>query len=130
MWPEWRVLHTKTGCTLGAFLFEEILCQWGAIEEIVTDNGMAYVTALDWLAEHFGIWHICISAYNSCTNGIVERQHHTICESIVKACEGNIAKWPVVAPYAFWADWATTHKSTGHSLFYWLTVSSLCYRLT
>ena len=39
-------------------------------------------------------------------------------ESIVKACEGNISKWPTVTPYAFWADRATTRKSTGHSPFY------------
>ena len=117
-WPEWRALRTETGRTLGAFLFEEILCRWGAVEEIVTDNGTAYVAALDWLAERFGIRHIRISAYNSRANGIVERQHRTIRESIVKACEGNIAKWPVVAPYAFWADRATTRKSTGHLPFY------------
>jgi len=50
-WPEWRALCTETGRTLGAFLFEEILCRWGAVEEIVTDNGTAYVAALNWLAE-------------------------------------------------------------------------------
>jgi hypothetical protein len=59
-------------------------CRWGAVEEIVTDNGMANVVALDWLAERFGIRHIRISAYNSRANGIVERQHRTIRESIVK----------------------------------------------
>jgi len=117
-WPEWRALHTETGRTLGAFLFEEVLCRWGAVEEIVTDNGTALVAALDWLERRFSIRHIRISAYNSRANGIVERQHRTIRESIVKACEGNISKWPSVTPYAFWADRATTRKSTGHSPFY------------
>ena len=59
VWPEWCTLHTKTGCTLGAFLFKEILCQWGAVKEIVTDNRTAYVTVLDWLAKI--LWH---SAYS------------------------------------------------------------------
>jgi hypothetical protein len=117
-WPEWRALRTETGCTLGAFLFEEILCRWGAVEEIITDNGTAYIAALDWLAKCYDIRHIRISAYNSHTNGIVKRQHCTIRESIVKACEGNISKWPVVAPFAFWADRATMCKSTGHLPFY------------
>ena len=117
-WPEWCALRTETGRTLGAFLFEEILCQWGAVKEIITNNGTAYVAALDWLAKRFGIRHIQISAYNSRANGIVERQHRTIRESIVKACKGDTSKWPVVAPFAFWADRATTRKSTGHSLFY------------
>ena len=117
-WPEWCALRTETGRTLGAFLFKEILCRWGAVEEIVTDNGTAFVAALGWLEQRFGIRHIRISAYNSRANGIVERQHRTIRESIVKACEGNPSKWPKVAPYAFWADRATTRKSTGHSPFY------------
>jgi hypothetical protein len=117
-WPEWRALRVETGRTLAAFIFEDILCRWGAVEEIVTDNGTAFVAALDWLADRYGIRHIRISAYNSRANGIVERQHRTIRESIVKACEGNISKWPAVAPHAFWADHATTRKSTGHTPFF------------
>jgi transposase InsO family protein len=117
-WPEWRALRTETGRTIGAFIFEEILCRWGAVEEIVTDNGTAYIAALDWLADKYGIQHIRISAYNSQANGIVERQHRTIRESIFKACDGDDSQWPTVAPFAFWADRATTRKSTGHSPFY------------
>ena len=41
----------------------------------MTDNGTAYVAALEWLAKRYGIRHIRISAYNSRANGIVERQH-------------------------------------------------------
>jgi len=117
-WPEWHALRTETGRTIGTFIFEEILCRWGAVEEIVTDNGTAYVAALDWLADKYGIHHIRISAYNSQANGIVERQHRTIRDSIFKACEGNESQWPTIAPFAFWADHATTRKSTGHSPFY------------
>jgi hypothetical protein len=47
MWPEWHALRTETGCTLGAFLFEEVLCQWVAAEEIVTNNGTAFVAVLE-----------------------------------------------------------------------------------
>ncbi len=117
-WPEWRALRSETGRTLGNFIFEEILCRWGAIKEIITDNGTAYVTALDWLANKYGIQHIRISAYNSRANRIIECQHHTIRESLVKACEGDNSKWPTLAPLVFWADCATTRKSTGYTPFY------------
>jgi len=79
---------------------------------------MPYIAALDWLADRYGIRHIRISAYNSHANGVVERQHCTIRESLVKACDGDPSKWPMRAPYVFWADRATIHKSTGHSPFY------------
>ncbi|XP_006462043.1 hypothetical protein AGABI2DRAFT_55477, partial [Agaricus bisporus var. bisporus H97] len=28
-WPEWHPLSWKTGHTLGSFILEEVLCQWG-----------------------------------------------------------------------------------------------------
>ena len=68
--------------------------------------------------DRYRICHICISAYNSRANGIVECQHHTIRDLLVKACEGNLLWWPMVTPFVFWADRATTRKSTGHSPFY------------
>jgi hypothetical protein len=103
-WPKWCALRTETGHTLGNFIFEDILCRWGAVKEIITDNGTAFVAALDWLARKYDIWHIRISVYNSRANRIVERQHCTIQESLVKTCEGNISRWPALIPHIFWAD--------------------------
>jgi len=108
----------ETGWTIGAFIFKEILCQWGAVEDIVTNNGTTYVATLNWLADRYGIRHIRISAYNSQANGIVERQHHTIRNTFLKACKGNYLHWPAFAPFAFWADHATTRKLTSFSPYY------------
>jgi hypothetical protein len=90
--------NRNTGCTLSAFLFEKVLCRWGAVTKIMTNNGAAFVAALNWLEQCFGIRHIQISAYNSWANGIIKQQHHTIRESIVKACEGNISSGPQLCP--------------------------------
>jgi len=79
---------------------------------------MAYIAALNWLADRYGIHHIRILAYNSQANGIVERQHHMVCDSIFKACDGDSLRWPTVVPFAFWADCAMICKSTGFSPFY------------
>ena len=117
-WPEWRTLRVETGRTIGAFIFKEILCRWGAVGEIVTDNGTAYVAVLDWLMDRYGIRHIRISVYNSRANRIIECQHRTVHDSLVKVCEGDTAQWPTVAPFIFWADRATTCKSTSYSPFY------------
>jgi transposase InsO family protein len=117
-YAEWRALRAENGRTLASFIFEDILCRWGAVLEIVTDNGTAYGAALDLLKDKYSITHIRISSYNSQANGIVERTHRTIRDSLVKACEGNISKWPILAPHIFWADRVTTKKTTGQSPFY------------
>jgi hypothetical protein len=52
-YPEHRKLRKENGSTIGAFIFEEILCCWGALEEIVTDNGPAFIEALNWLVEQY-----------------------------------------------------------------------------
>jgi hypothetical protein len=98
------MLTKETGRTLGKFIFEEILCRWGALEEIVTDNGTPYVTALEWMAKRYHIHHIQISAYNSQSNGIIETTHQPIRDELVKLCAGEIKKWLEYAPYVFWAD--------------------------
>jgi hypothetical protein len=71
------------------FIFEEILCCWGALEEIVTDNGPAFIEALNWLAEQYRIHYIRILPYNSQANGIVERRHLDVQEAIMKVCDGE-----------------------------------------
>ena len=115
-WLEWCALRTETGITIGRFIFKEILCRWGAVEEIITDNGTPYIAALDWLSTKYSICHIRISAYNSQANGIVEHQHRTIRDSLLKTCGDDISKWPIHVPHVFWADRVTTRHSTGVTL--------------
>ena len=54
------------------FIFQDILCCYGAVTELVTDNGVPYVAVLDKLKKKYGITHICISGYNSQANRLVE----------------------------------------------------------
>ncbi|TDL20504.1 hypothetical protein BD410DRAFT_700323, partial [Rickenella mellea] len=39
-------------------------------------------------------------------------------DSIVKACDDDISRWPTVCPHVFWADRVTIRRSTGHSPFF------------
>jgi len=72
----------------------------------------------NWLAKKYNIHHIRISAYNKQANGLAERNHRSISESIVKACDGDISRWPEVTPHVFWADRVTVRKHLGFSPFY------------
>jgi hypothetical protein len=69
------------------FIFEEILCSWGVLEEIITDNGPAFIEALNWLAEQYEIHHIHISTYNSQANRIIKHHHLDVWEAIMKVCD-------------------------------------------
>lgn len=117
-WPEWRMLEEETAYSLGCFIFEEILCRWGAIAEIVTDNGGPWVKAVEWLAAKYGIHHIRISGYNSRANGPVERRHYDVREAVSKACEGDLSTWTEKIFYVFWAERVSIQKSSGYSPYY------------
>ena len=62
-YPKWWMLRSENTSALACFIFEDILCCWGALAEIVTDNGPAFVQALNVLANQYNIWHIHISPY-------------------------------------------------------------------
>ena len=77
-WPKWCPLRKENEKTLGDFIFEDILCRWGGVAEIVTDNGPTFVAVVGYLSKKYGIHHIRISPYNSQANGIVEHKHFNI----------------------------------------------------
>ncbi|PCH41818.1 hypothetical protein WOLCODRAFT_70431, partial [Wolfiporia cocos MD-104 SS10] len=53
-------------------------------------------------------------------NGVVERGHFIIRESLVKACDGDLSSWPDLLPHAFFTDRITITRATGHSPYYLL----------
>ena len=86
---EWHMLQSKNTSAIASFIFKDILCHWGAVSELVTDNGPAFVQALDVLVSQYGICHIWISPYNSQVNGVVEQRHYNVWEAIVKSTLGG-----------------------------------------
>ena len=117
-YPEWREATSDSGRVIGTFIFENILCRWGALEELVTDNAPPFIAAADWIAQTYGVRHIRISGYNSQANGIVEKKHYDVREAIMKTCEGDESKWRQVLPQVFWAERVTIRKATGYSPYY------------
>jgi hypothetical protein len=117
-YPDIRNSAKKIRSKIGAFIFKEILCYWGVLEEIITDNSLAFIEALNWLAEQYRIHHIRISLYNSQANGIVECRHLDIREAIMKVCDREEIKWLTSMHAVFWAEQITTHKALRHSAYY------------
>lgn len=117
-YPEFRLLRSENGKTIAQFIFQDLLCRYGACPELVTDNGGPFVAALDYLRDRYHINHIRISAYNSRANGIVERKHFDVAESLMKAAKGDEKKWHEHAHSVFWAERITIRQATGMSPYY------------
>ena len=117
---EGRALKKANAKSLARFFWEQIYCRYGAVIQVVTDNGPEVKGAFEILLRRLKIPQIRISPYNSKANGVVERGHFIIREAIVKACQGDIDKWPEKVPMAFFADRISTSSVTGFSAFYLL----------
>jgi hypothetical protein len=117
---EGRALTSNTAAAIAKFLWEDIICRYGHIHTIITDNGKEMQGACQILLKKYGIPHIFTSPYNSRANGVVERGHFVIREAIMKACAGKIYDWPRYVPHAFFADKIMPRKATGYSPFYLL----------
>lgn len=121
-WVEGRALKSDSGRTVGLWMYEDILCRWGTLQSIVTDNGPSFVAAVSWLKEKYGIAHIRISAYNSQANGKIERPHFDIRQMLAKCCgEENLSKWYWFLHAVFWADRVSVRKRFGCSPYYFAT---------
>lgn len=118
--PEGRALRSATAELVSHFIWEELLCRYGALGQIVTDNGPEVQGAVSLLLDRYHIPQMRIAAYNSKANGVVERGHFVIREALIKTCEGNPNNWPDHVPHAFFADKVTTRRQTGFSPFYLL----------
>jgi hypothetical protein len=122
-YPEFRMLRNETAKAIGDWIYEDILCRWGALREIVSDNGPAFVKALEYLAKRYHINHIRISGYNSRANGLVERSHFDSRQSLFKAVDGDQARWSLGSYSVFWAERITIRKRMGCSPYFAITGS-------
>ena len=119
--PEWRMLRRETDKTIGDWIYQDLLCRWGALVEIVTDNGAPFVKALRYLEKKYKVHHICISGYNSRANGIIERPHFDVRQALFKAADGNETRWSQVAHSVFWSERVTIRKRMGCSPYFAVT---------
>jgi transposase InsO family protein len=117
-WSEAKAMRKENANTIGDFIFNDILCRFGAIHEIVTDNGSPFIKAVEYLSDKYHINHIKISPYNSQAQGIIERAHYGLREALIRTCGKRIQDWPLTLPYCLWAQRITTKKGIGYSPYY------------
>ena len=122
-WPEGRALTAESAKAIGEWLFQDVLSRWGALSEVVTDNGTPWIKACDYLARKYHIHHIRISGYNSRANGIVERPHFSVRDALVKAAGGESDRWHAYVHTVLWSERATRRRRFGCSPYFAVTGS-------
>ena len=120
-YPEFRMLREENAVSIANWIYQDIICRWGALREIVTDNAAVFIAALAHLSKRYHINYIRISGYNSRANGIVERSHFDVRQALVKAADGDETKWSRGAYSVFWAERVTIRKRMGCSPYYGAT---------
>ena len=120
-WLEFRCLHAETAHILSEWIYQDILCQWGTLSEIVTNNGPAFVKACEQLLKKYHINHICISGYNSWVNSLVEWPHFNIQQALFKVALGDQSHRSQSAHSVFWADHIMTWCCMGCSPYFTTT---------
>jgi Integrase zinc binding domain len=121
-WPEGRALRDEKARSIALWIYEDVLCRWGAIRVIVTDNGSNFLAAVQWIEHKWGIKHITISPYNSQANGSIERPHWDIRQMLYKATgAANVNKWYWFLDSVLWADRVTIRRGTGCSPYFMVT---------
>lgn len=117
-YPEARMLRTENHETLADFIFQDIICRWGALREIVTDNGGPFVKALGPLSKRYNINHITISGYNPGANGVSERKHWDLRQVLYKIADGVENKWHTGFYSALWSERITPTRTLGYSPYF------------
>ncbi len=87
-WPEARLLKAANAETVATFIYEEIICRFGALRILQSDRGTHFINEVIWkLTKKFRVKHNLSSSYHPQSNGLVERFNKMLCEGIAKVAE-------------------------------------------
>jgi Integrase zinc binding domain/Integrase core domain len=111
-WPEARAVSEATAEATVNFIYEQIICQHGCPQIILSDRGTHFNNQMvKKLTEKFKINHLLSTPYHPQTNGLVERFNRTLCESLAKLSLKN-NDWDLYIAPTLFAYRTTKHSTT------------------
>src|SRR5256714_5222362 len=111
-WPEARAVSEATADATAQFLYEQIICQHGCPQIILSDRGTHFNNnTIKALTEKFKINHLLSTPYHPQTNGLVERFNRTLCESLARQSLKN-NDWDLYIALTLFAYRTTKHSTT------------------
>jgi len=86
-WPIAKACPNNDSRTVAAFIYDEIICQFGCPKVILTDQATHFRNGLiDWICKILQIKHDYSSPYHPQTNGLTEKFNGTLCSGLKKYC--------------------------------------------
>jgi len=116
-WIEGRAIEAADSKNVAKFIYEDVICRHGCPRRIVLDGGTENLNLTKDLLENYKIQRTVVSAYHPQANGLVERGHDAIVNSLAKYCSKNPEDWDKYLPLVLWADRVSVRRSTGYSAF-------------
>ena len=102
-WPEARPVKAANAETIIRFVWEEIICRYGTIETIQTDQETEFVNQkFQQFCKDKGIHHHIITAYHPQANGMIERLNGTIKRTLMKIANESY-EWDKALPAALFS---------------------------
>nr|GEU78349.1 reverse transcriptase domain-containing protein [Tanacetum cinerariifolium] len=117
-WIEAKAVATITGRQVKKFVWDNIVCRFGILGEIISDNGKQFVDNpfKDW-CDKLNITQWFASVKHPQSNGLVERANQSLREGIkARLGEGN-KNWVEELPHVLWAHRTMIKSSHGDTPF-------------
>jgi hypothetical protein len=90
---EARVLRAAISKAITKFLWEDVICRHGIFGRLVINGGPENKDLVVQFVTDYGIKRVVISPYNAKANGMIERDHKSVVNVLVKMTKGGIGKW-------------------------------------
>ena len=116
-WVEGRAIEVANSKNVAKFIYEDVICRHGCPQRVVLDRGSENLNLTKDLLEHYKIKRTVVSVYHPQANGLVERGHDSIVNSLFKYCSKTPTDWVKYLPLALWVDRISVRRSTGYSAF-------------
>ncbi|KAG1395715.1 hypothetical protein G6F58_011880 [Rhizopus delemar] len=117
-WPIAKAVKAADSKTTVDFLYEEIFCQFGPPQYILSDNGTHFVSAeVEAFVKFVNVRHQYATPYHPQTNGRVEQFNGTLVNSIRKLVNSQKSNWDDILPTVLYGYRTKAHAALGISPF-------------
>jgi hypothetical protein len=104
-----------TAGTISKFLLEEWVYRYGSIKTVTADNGPEFKGEFINAVKSIGAEYKPPTPYYPEANGMIERGHRPLKDTLVKMCGKSGGKWREYLPLVLFSDRISTKRTTGYS---------------